>query len=174
MDFKNIIEEDYKYSVDFGENSKTRLGYLAEHLFEFFAYTPRICESMVKTALDICKAINDGTCCQYVNISDAREKDFAVFMHTEFFVSRTSWGSIRGADWDKEFTKDGITIPGSISLYDPKTGNQTHDLANDVFSVDDWKLLIQAAIDFASVEYVAGSETHRTVDEKPINYNTFN
>lgn len=145
MDYREFLEHSYKKTLDvFGDGELPRLGYLAEHIFDFTTYDGGMSDLFGMRAVEVCKAITEKATFQYIEDKE-QYTWFLIMCNTPFFSDRIDWGtSIRGAWWAAEpgklleLSSCGLWI-GDEQITDPLK-----------FSDREWHEFMRALIDFAT------------------------
>jgi hypothetical protein len=143
--YVELLEHSYEMQKIYDSPSQSRLGFLADSVFDLTTYDGEMSDLFGGKSLEVCKAINDRTTFDYINDRD-NYVWFLTMCNFPFFASRISWGtSIRGAWWDC-YPKPGFTLE-SCGLW--KDGEQILSVA---FTPAEWPEFIAAMVEFAAKE----------------------
>jgi hypothetical protein len=139
MDYRPMLEESYAVVCDHSGQQMTRLGYLADYIFDFTTYDSAMGELFASKALEVCEAVSDGKTFEYIEDPE-NYKWYLLMCNMPFFDGRLEWGtSIRGAWWDyggTEFDTCGLWL----------NGKQITDTMK--FSAPMWRDFIAALLSF--------------------------
>ena len=128
---------------------ESRLAYLSVTIFGFTTYDDSLDVLYATKAVEVCAAITNRTTSKYI-VDRSNYEWYVLMCNTPFFSERIEWGtSIRGAWWSAQNGKK-IELESSGLWVDQ---DQLRDELQ--FSVDEWRLLITAVIEFAAPEMPA-------------------
>lgn len=148
IDYLRALQEGFATWRDInpGGAPETRLGYVGEYIFDFTTYDDTMTEEFARKALDVCRAISDGTTGDYIQDPD-NYRWYLLMCNMPFFAGRLNWGtSIRGAWWDvstpncADLETSGLWLDG-VQLQQPLK-----------FSTDQWREFIAALLEFCGAE----------------------
>ncbi len=153
VNYLKTLEHSYALEAQRGGSSAiSRLGYLAQHIFDFTTYESEIDELFARKAVEVCAAITDGKTFEYIANPTGRIWYF-LMVNMPFFMPRLTWGtSIRGAWWDHN-----PQALDSCGLWVDEE-QQTEW----VFSSEQWEQFVRAVIAFAQ------AEMHSTTDGREV------
>lgn len=145
MDYLKLLEHSFDMETEQAENPpENHLVYLSDHIFDFTTYDSKMSDLFAAKAVEVCKAINEGTTFEYIKDPE-QYKWFLLMCNMPFFEDKLSWGgSIRGAWWDTQFQGEVILLE-SCGLY---VGYE--QLLKIEFKLDEWKKIISAVITFGT------------------------
>jgi hypothetical protein len=143
MDYLKLLEHSFEMEKEVsgsGSGPKSRLEYLGEYIFNFTTYDSEMSELFAAKAVEICAAINCDKTFEYIKDQN-NYIWFLLMCNMPFFVDKLEWGvSIRGAWWDYDI---------EFSSYGLWNGDeQLTEIMK--FNSDEWKLFIDAFINFAN------------------------
>lgn len=100
MNYEQLLVDSYKMQVELGDESLSRLEYLAEYVFDFTTYDGDMSELFAAKALEVCSAISMGSTRDYIKDAD-NYRWYLLMINMPFFAGRLTWGiSVRHAWWD--------------------------------------------------------------------------
>jgi hypothetical protein len=151
----NLSSDEYKALLEhsYVENNRhtcnpvdSRLEYLAENIFDFTTYESGKDELFARKAIEVCKAISEGTTFDYIE-NDENRNWFLIMCNMPFFSRKIDWGtSIRGAWWSVPY--NGRIALNSCGLY-----VEDMQLGTLYFTTrDEWEKFITAVVEFAAPE----------------------
>lgn len=142
MNYLELLEHSYRMELrDIPE--LTRLEYLAMNIFDFTTYDGAVSELFATKALEVCKALNEGSTLSYIRQSDDDYRWYLLMVNMPFFDGRLSWGtSIRGAWWNHS------PLPPLKSCGVYRDGKQVLSLS---FTRDEWVAFIDTMLTFAGL-----------------------
>lgn len=142
-DYLKTLEHSYAMESKTSEGrDQSRLGYLAQHIFDFTTYESEADELFARKAVEVCAAITDGKTFDYIANPQGRIW-YLLMVNMPFFMPRLNWGgSIRGAWWDHE-----QPALNSCGLWVEQ--EQQIELA---FTLEEWEAFMRAVIAFAEPE----------------------
>lgn len=124
---------------------QSRLGYLAQHIFDFTTYESEADELFARKAVEVCAAITDSKTFDYIANPPARIW-YLLMVNMPFFMPRLNWGgSIRGAWWDHE--QPALNSCGLLVGQEQQT--------EWAFTLEEWEAFMRAVIAFAEPEMQA-------------------
>lgn len=146
MDYKEFFENNLRQENDFLEleQPKSRLEYLADHVFDFTTYDGGMDQLFAQKAVEVIDSINNRTTFEYQEKNQENYQWYLIMVNMPFFQNRLNWGtSIRGAWWDVK-----ITEINSCGFY---IGEQqiTESLS---FNNERWIEFMKAIVEFAKPE----------------------
>ncbi len=141
MDYLKLLENSFLLDGDFSEcPPPSKLCYLADSIFDFTTYDSGMSDLFGQKAIEVCKAINNGTTFEYIE-SEEDYKWYLLMVNMPFFYTKLSWGSsIRGAWWD--IPSKGELILESCGIW----GEDRKQIMEIKFDLDQWKQFIDALI----------------------------
>lgn len=147
-DYLKLLEHSYTMeSQTSGGRDQSRLGYLAQHIFDFTTYESEADELFARKAVEVCAAITDGKTFDYIANPPARIW-YLLMVNMPFFMPRLNWGgSIRGAWWDHE--QPALNSCGLWVGQEQQTEWE--------FSGEQWVEFVRAVIAFTAPEMQAAS-----------------
>ena len=147
-DYMKTMEHSYAMEAQTGESpARSRLGYLAQHIFDFTTYESEADELFARKAVEVCAAITDGKTFEYIANPTGRIW-YLLMVNMPFFMPRMDWGtSIRGAWWDHK-----QPVLNSCGLW---VGAEQQ--TEWIFSGEQWEEFMRAVIAFAEPEMRAAS-----------------
>lgn len=143
VDYLKTLEHSYALEAQTGESpAPSRLGYLAQHIFDFTTYESEAGELFARKAVEVCAAITDGKTFEYIANPTGRIW-YLLMVNMPFFMPRLEWGaSIRGAWWGHE-----QPVLDSCGLW---VGEEQQ--TEWTFSVEQWGEFVRAVMAFAQAE----------------------
>lgn len=147
-DYLKLLEHSFSMESQTSEGrDQSRLGYLAQHIFDFTTYESEADELFARKAVEVCAAITDGKTFDYIANPQGRIW-YLLMVNMPFFMPRLEWGtSIRGAWWDHE-----QPLLDSCGLW---VGQEQQ--TEWTFSGEQWKAFMRAVVAFAEPEMQADS-----------------
>lgn len=100
MNYLAILE--HSFAIDAGRKGqeKSRLEFLADHIFQFTTYDGAMSDLFAGKAVEVSRAITEQKTFDYIKDSQENYQWFLVMCNLPFFADRITWGtSIRGAFW---------------------------------------------------------------------------
>ncbi|KQB59353.1 hypothetical protein [Acidovorax sp. SD340] len=152
-DYLKLLEHSFAMEAQTSEGrDQSRLGYLAQHIFDFTTYESEADELFARKAVEVCAAITDSKTFDYIANPKGRIW-YLLMVNMPFFMPRLNWGgSIRGAWWDHE-----QPVLDSCGLW---VGQEQQ--TEWTFTLEEWEAFMRAVIAFAEPEMLAES-TERTL-----------
>lgn len=148
-----VLEESHKTTVEFlqsneaPEDRATRLEFLGEFIFDFTTYDGSISEKWAKEAIEVAVAISEGKTHEYQMLNPTQYETYLKMVNMAFFSDKLEWGtSVRGAWWCLPHKQKTIILDLGTGMYN---GEQFYQIW---FTMDEWKLFIQAIAEFAAPE----------------------
>lgn len=142
-DYLKLLEHSFTLEAQTGEcPPRSRLSYLAQHIFDFTTYESEADELFARKAVEVCAAITDGKTFDYI-VNPQGRIWYLLMVNMPFFMPRLNWGgSIRGAWWDHK--QPALNSCGLWVDQEQQT--------EWVFSLEEWETFMRAVIAFAEPE----------------------
>lgn len=142
------LEHSFEMETEHSQYELTRLGYLAEHIFNFITYCDDMSELFAGKAIEVCEAITNRSTFEYIK-DDENHKWFLIMCNMPFFREKLEWGSsIRGAWWD-EHPREKYNLVTCGLWVDRK------QVLDPDFTGEEWVAFIVAVVAFSKVEVPA-------------------
>ena len=140
MKYLELLQNSYEMERRIRSDSpESPLVYLSDYIFDFTTYDDEMSELFAQKAVEVCKAITDGTTFDFIKDPE-NYRWYLLMCNLPFFASKLEWGgSIRGAWWDNEITfRSCVLWDGDKQLVDEIT-----------FTHEEWSIFIKAVIEFS-------------------------
>lgn len=147
-DYLKLLEHSFALEAQTGEcPPRSRLSYLAQHIFDFTTYESEADELFARKAVEVCAAITEGKTFDFI-VNPQGRIWYLLMVNMPFFAPRLEWGtSIRGAWWDHN-----QPMLDSCGLW---VGQEQQ--TEWTFSGEQWKAFMRAVIAFAEPEMQTAS-----------------
>ncbi|WP_428145933.1 hypothetical protein [Delftia acidovorans] len=149
MDYLDLLEWSYQVErEEEGRGPRSRLQFLAQHVFDFTTYESAADELFARKAVEVCEALTNRTTFDYIGSNDGRIW-YLLMCNMPFFAARIEWGSsIRGAWW--------ASSPGElIELRSCGLWSGGSQLAEAIqFTPEEWASFIRAVLLFSAPEMI--------------------
>jgi hypothetical protein len=151
-DYAALLEHSY----DLTRSVRSRLDYIAAHVFDFTTYDNAQAELFACKAVEVINAIDKSTTFNYIE-NPVNYTWYLLMCNMPFFTGRLNWGgSIRGAWWDHDLKS--FTLK-SCGFFD----NEEEQILEQTFTHEEWLRFMQAVVAFAAPEMQV-YHNHKTPD----------
>lgn len=138
--YLQMLAESHRLVQERDGQPRSRLEFLADHVFDFTTYDTAMSERFATRAVEVARAITEARTLAYTATSDGHYEWYLLMANMPFFAGRLDWGtSIRGAWWrhcQHELESCGLYLNGQ-------------QVGNLYFSSADWVSFMMAVACFA-------------------------